>query len=172
MKNKVAKFRLEKDNLETKVINEINKLRSLYPKVPFLSKDDEDGGDDYFEVRNDLSGNVFDVFILNISERGIKVIEVEDLSTTKLIGLHDFTSLSDRISLYELLLIQIEKFNEFLKTHGIKVRINEPLSYVEIMVDNHKVIEWGKFQYYIPEDTPYTQKEAFIFDLLVEYNHV
>jgi hypothetical protein len=58
--------------------------------------------------------------------------------------------------------------NEFLKEFCTKVRKNESLSYVELMVDNHKVIQYGKHQYYVPEDISMGQFEI-IYDFLMNY---
>jgi len=56
---------------------------------------------------------------------------------------------------------------EFLKECCEKVRKNESDSYVELMMDNHKCIEYGKKQYYIPEDRTYTEKEEIIYEFLI-----
>jgi hypothetical protein len=57
---------------------------------------------------------------------------------------------------------------EFLKERGTKVRANEPMSYCELMMDNHKCIEYGGKQYYIPEENLFGDDEI-IYDFLVEH---
>lgn len=56
---------------------------------------------------------------------------------------------------------------EFLKEVCTKVRANESLSYVELMMDNHKCIEYGGNQYYVPEDG-LTSEDNIIYDFLVD----
>lgn len=56
---------------------------------------------------------------------------------------------------------------EFLKERCTKVRKNESESYVELMMDNHKCITYGKYQYYVPEDNLFGDDEK-IYDFLIE----
>ena len=63
------------------------------------------------------------------------------------------------------------KVLDFLSTCAIEVYENEPSSYVELMMDNHKCVEYpqGSGQkYYIPEDTGYFVNEE-VYDYLIEY---
>ena len=49
----------------------------------------------------------------------------------------------------------------------IEVKEDEHLSYVELMMDNHKWIEWGGREYYIPEDyTAADEDEEFVYEYL------
>lgn len=57
--------------------------------------------------------------------------------------------------------------NEFLKEVCTRVRKNESLSYCELMMDNHKCIEYGGNQYYVPEDG-LTSEDNIIYDFLVD----
>lgn len=57
---------------------------------------------------------------------------------------------------------------DFLDVYGIKVSENEDCSYVELMMDNHKCVEYNGVKYYIPEDTAYSIIEQSCYDLLVE----
>lgn len=57
---------------------------------------------------------------------------------------------------------------EFLKERCTKVRKKESESYVELMMDNHKCIQYGNNQYYVPEENLFGEDEI-IFDFLVEH---
>jgi hypothetical protein len=57
---------------------------------------------------------------------------------------------------------------EFLSKVGITVRKNEPEHYIELMMDDHKCIQYGKNQYYLPETNMFGEDEI-LFDFLVEH---
>ena len=57
--------------------------------------------------------------------------------------------------------------NEFLKDRCTKVRANESDSYCELMMDNHKCIEYGGKQYYVPEENLFGADEI-IYDFLID----
>lgn len=61
---------------------------------------------------------------------------------------------------------------QFLDTHGIEVEKNEPISYVELMMDNHKCTEWKGKQYYISDSLDLSEDEEKIYDVLVYALHV
>ena len=55
----------------------------------------------------------------------------------------------------------------YLETFCIKVRKNEETSFVELMMDDHKCIEWGEKQYYIPENHfMYNEMDISIYKFL------
>lgn len=56
---------------------------------------------------------------------------------------------------------------EFLTERCTKVRANETESYCELMMDNHKCIEYGGKQYYVPEDNLFGDDEI-IYDFLID----
>ena len=61
------------------------------------------------------------------------------------------------------------EINEFLNSFCTKVRKRESSSYVELMMDNHKVIEFEKNQYYVPEDNhSYSPSDELIYDHLID----
>lgn len=61
-----------------------------------------------------------------------------------------------------------EQIKDFLKTYCTKVRKKESDSYVELMMDNHKCIEFEEKQYYVPEEnSSWTDLEENIYELLV-----
>ena len=61
---------------------------------------------------------------------------------------------------------------QFLDTHGIEVEKNEPISYVELMMDNHKCTEWKDKQYYISDSLDLSDDEEKIYDVLAYALHV
>ncbi len=61
---------------------------------------------------------------------------------------------------------------QFLEDHGIEVEKNEPISYVELMMDNHKCTEWKGVQYYISDSLDMSEDEEKIYDVLAYALHV
>ncbi len=60
--------------------------------------------------------------------------------------------------------------NDFIKKYGIKVRSNESSAYVELMMDDHKCIEYedGK-EYYIPENSSsYSEDDELIREFIID----
>ena len=55
---------------------------------------------------------------------------------------------------------------EFLEETCTEVQANETLAYCELMMDNHKCIEYGGKQYYIPETN--FGDEEIIYDFLID----
>jgi hypothetical protein len=85
--------------------------------------------------------------------------------------------LSDAIEYIEdycdnLDLLEDSKVNEFLSNHSIEVSENEPDHYVELMMDNHKCVEWKGKQYYISDSLTLVDDEEKIYDVLVYTLHV
>lgn len=64
-----------------------------------------------------------------------------------------------------------EEIKSFLDERGEPVEENEKDHYVELMMDNHKCIEYDGKQYYIPEENLFDKDET-IFDYLVGFYHV
>lgn len=59
--------------------------------------------------------------------------------------------------------------NEFLKKYATKVKNNESDHYVELMMDNHKCIEFEGKEYYIPEDNSFwNEDEELLQEFIVE----
>ena len=61
---------------------------------------------------------------------------------------------------------------QFLEDHGIEVEKNEPMNYVELMMDNHKCTEWKDKQYYISDSLDLSDDEEKIYDVLAYALHV
>jgi hypothetical protein len=85
--------------------------------------------------------------------------------------------LSDAIEYIEdycdnLALLEDSEVNEFLSNHSIEVSENEPDHYVELMMDNHKCLEWKGKQYYISDSLTLTDDEEKIYEVLTYSLHV
>lgn len=61
---------------------------------------------------------------------------------------------------------------QFLEDHAIEVEDNEPMNYVELMMDNHKCAEWKDKQYYISDSLDLSEDEEKIYDVLAYALHV
>ena len=61
---------------------------------------------------------------------------------------------------------------EFLSNHAIEVSGNEPDHYVELMMDNHKCVEWKGKEYYISDSLTLVDDEEKIYDVLAYALHV
>ena len=63
--------------------------------------------------------------------------------------------------------ISIIKINDFIKEYCTKVRANESCSYTELMMDNHRCIEWNNKNFYLPENNSFwSEGEQEIADFL------
>lgn len=58
------------------------------------------------------------------------------------------------------------KINQFIKDHGTKVRAKENSDYVDLMMDDHFCIQWGKNQYYIPDNVSSIDDNDTIIEIL------
>jgi hypothetical protein len=102
---KTINFRKDLAQLETKIANRLSELRDENKEIILFDKNElgNDTPDTYFEMRNDNTGNVFDVFVLEITDKGILVVESEDTEKFHTIGLYDLSSTTDKINLIELI---------------------------------------------------------------------
>jgi len=58
---------------------------------------------------------------------------------------------------------------DFIETFGTEVKENEDSSYVELMMDNHRCIEFEGIKYYIPEENSFWgEDEYLIYEFLTE----
>ena len=107
----VMNFRQQLANLESEVLNAISDIRNNFGTFIFLSTEDIESGecDEYFEIRNDITGNVFDVHIVSVSDKGIKVVEANDSTQFHTIRVSDLASIQDKINLYKMLLQETNK---------------------------------------------------------------
>jgi hypothetical protein len=93
------------DQLETQVYNYFNELLDKLDEIVIFDECDleHDTPDDYLEMRNDITGNVFDVHPLKVSKNGILVVEADGSFVRHLIRLSDLSSTQDKITLIELM---------------------------------------------------------------------
>lgn len=63
--------------------------------------------------------------------------------------------------------------DNYVDTVCTEVREDESLAYVDLMMDNHKCIEWGGREYYIPEDyTATDEDEEFVYEYLTNLKRI
>lgn len=93
------------DNLERDTAMLFSQLLEQQEEFIIFAEEDleHDSPDDYLEMRNDITGNVFDVHPLKVTKRGIEVIETDGGDRRHIIGLSDLSSIQDRINLCELM---------------------------------------------------------------------
>lgn len=93
------------DQLETQVYHYFNELLEKQEEIVIFDECDleHDTPDDYLEMRNDITGNVFDVHPLKVSKNGILVVEADGSFVRHLIRLSDLSSTQDKITLIELM---------------------------------------------------------------------
>ena len=93
------------DQLETQVYNYFSELLEKQGEIVIFDELDleHETPDDYLEVRNDITGNVFNVHPLKVTQNGILVIEADGSFTRHLIKLSDLSSTQDKITLIELM---------------------------------------------------------------------
>lgn len=98
-------FNNDLDLLETQVAIYFSELLQNIDEIVIFDEVDleHDTPDDYLEMRNDLSGSVFDVHPLKVTKEGILVIEADGSFVRHLINLQDLSSIQDRINLVELM---------------------------------------------------------------------
>ncbi|TXG76320.1 hypothetical protein E6Q11_04885 [Candidatus Dojkabacteria bacterium] len=93
------------DNLERDTAMVFSQLLEQQEEFVIFAEEDleHDSPDDYLEMRNDITGNVFDVHPLKVTKRGIEVIETDGGDRRHIIGLSDLSSIQDRINLCSLM---------------------------------------------------------------------
>lgn len=116
-----------------------------------------------------IVGSVLNNILTDINNNDLTVITalLMNLSTDALI-----TSMpeSEWAKNFKIAEIDKTKIEQFIKEYGTRVRANEDYSYVQLMMDDHICIQWGKKLYYIPENcTYYSSDDQLIWDVLNEY---
>ena len=98
-------LRRDLQDLETEVSSCFSQLLAKQDTFVIFAEEDleHDSPDDYLEVRNDMTGNVFDVHPLKVTKEGILVVESDGSFVRHLIRIHDLSSVQDRINLCELM---------------------------------------------------------------------
>jgi len=65
--------------------------------------------------------------------------------------------------------ISVNKITDFLGEYCTKVKKNERFSYVELMMDNHRCVEYQSVKYYIPEtNSLMTVEEYDVHSFLID----
>jgi hypothetical protein len=93
------------EQLEKQVYNYFSELLEKQGEIVIFDELDleHETPDDYLEMRNDITGNVFDVHPLKVSNNGILVVEADGSFRRHLIKLSDLSSTQDKITLIELM---------------------------------------------------------------------
>lgn len=86
--------------------NEFNLLRNqkryeFFTGEDFEYEDAEDWLHDVYEVRNDMTGGVYEAYVLSVDGDGIHIAEFEDHDNQYCIGFNDLASILDKIGLIE-----------------------------------------------------------------------
>ena len=98
-------FNKELEQLELQVYHYFNELLEKQEEIVIFDECDleHETPDDYLEMRNDITGNVFDVHPLKVSQNGILVVEADGSFVRHLIKLQNLGSTQDKIALIELM---------------------------------------------------------------------
>jgi hypothetical protein len=91
--------------LEKQVYNYFTELLEKQEEIVIFDECDleYETPDDYLEMRNDITGNVFDVHPLKVNQNGILVVEADGSFRRHLIRLSDLPSTQDKIALLQLM---------------------------------------------------------------------
>lgn len=69
--------------------------------------------------------------------------------------------------------MEANKILEFLDSYATKSRADDPIDYVELMMDDHKYIEFENIGYYIPEHSMLWESEQEeVYNYLIENQQV
>lgn len=100
-----SNLRHDLDLLENQLARYFSELLNQKEEFIIFAEEDleYDSPDEYLEMRNDITGNVFDVHPLRVTDRGIEVIETDGGDRRHTIRLSDLSSIQDRINLCELM---------------------------------------------------------------------
>lgn len=93
------------DDLERDTAMVFSQLLEEQEEFIIFSEEDleHDSPDDYLEVRNDITGNVFDIHPLKVTRQGILGVTTDGEFVRHLCLLSDLSSTQDRINLCELM---------------------------------------------------------------------
>ena len=93
------------DNLERDTAMVFSQLLEEQEEFVIFSEEDleHDSPDDYLEVRNDITGNLFDIHPLKVTREGILGVTTDGEFVRHLCLLSDLSSIQDRINLCELM---------------------------------------------------------------------
>lgn len=102
-------IRTRVEEAKENVHKEFNSLLKLQPIFEIYTPEEIENGDmdDYFDRRNEISGNVFECRIYKVDAEGIYCIDTND-NERQTIKFSDLSSLDDQISLLELMLTKLK----------------------------------------------------------------
>lgn len=95
------------------------------------------------------------------------VIENEDYDFS-ILGVSDAFEYIQEYS-QNLALLNDKEVDVFLKKYGKEVGKSEPLDYVELMMDDHKCIEWNGKLFYLSDSLSVSFDEDYIYKTLYHY---
>jgi hypothetical protein len=100
-----SSFRNDLDILETQVSHYFSELLEQQDEFVIFAEEylEDDSPDDYLEVRNDITGDVFDVHPLKVTRNGIVSVTADGEFRKYTFLLSDLSSVQDRINLCELM---------------------------------------------------------------------
>ncbi len=98
-------FTKDLDALESRVTDYFSELLGKQKEFILFTEVDleRDTPDEFLECRNDITGDVFDVHPLKVSQEGILVIEADGSCVRHLLRLSDISNIKDKIILCELM---------------------------------------------------------------------
>ena len=82
-------------------------LKQANGKINFFEGEEISEGIEYFngatfyECRSDITGNIYDAYVLSVSKEGILIAEAEDTQVRYKVKFSDFSTVQDKISLVE-----------------------------------------------------------------------
>ena len=91
------------NELKSKIAEDYSRLRN---ENPVIIIEDEEDYESYFEVRNDISGETYDVHVQKVDSTGIHCVKANDTSSQIVIGLNDLASIEDRMILVEIMTLK------------------------------------------------------------------
>lgn len=111
MKNFTKKL----DKLNSEIKGRFNELVNQQTFQLYTDEDLENGDiDDYFDRRNQVSGDVCECFVLKVDSEGLHCVDVEDIER-KVIGFTDLASVEDLIHLVDLM-----EWNKIRKVRNVE----------------------------------------------------
>jgi hypothetical protein len=91
------------EKLETEISKAYSKLLDDKKEFIFLTEEDIENGDydEYFQVRSDHTGSIYDVHIVRVDEEGIEIVEAEDDTNRYYVSFENLADIQDKINLIE-----------------------------------------------------------------------
>ena len=105
----IQKFRNRLKNLEFDLATKFTELLEEQSFYQLNDIKDFDDIDDCFEITNDITGNVIEVFGLYVTNGWIRVVEAEDKTQEHTIKFDDLADIRDRIELLNLMYNELNK---------------------------------------------------------------